>query len=234
MLKACLNGGRTPADHPAVPVTPEAVAADAARCVALGAGSVHVHPRDHTGRESLAPDVVAATVEAVRAVAPTLPVGVSTGAWIEPRPQARIEAVRMWSVLPDFASVNAHEPGAEAVAAALHGRGIGVEAGLWTVDAVHAFRMWRVPTVRLLVECMATDPAVALGDAEQMLADLPAGATPVLLHAEGPAVWPVLQEAVRRRLHTRIGLEDTLVLPDGSTASGNAELVAAAMARGAQ
>lgn len=140
----------------------------------------------------------------------------------------------MWSVLPDFASANAHEPGAEAVAAALHGRGIGVEAGLWTVDAVHAFRMWRVPTVRLLVECMATDPAVALGDAEQMLADLPAGATPVLLHAEGPAVWPVLQEAVRRRLHTRIGLEDTLVLPDGSTASGNAELVAAAMARGAQ
>jgi hypothetical protein len=32
--------------------------------------------------------------------------------------------------------VNWHEPGAEEVAAALHSRGIAVEAGLWTVAAV--------------------------------------------------------------------------------------------------
>lgn len=233
MLKACLNGGRTPDEHPAVPVTPEAVAADAARCAALGAGAVHVHPRDHIGRESLASDVIAATLSAVRAIAPTLPVGVSTGAWMEPRPHARVAAIRSWSVLPDFASVNVHEPGAEDVAAALHERGIGVEAGLWTVDAVRTFRAWRVPTIRLLLECMAADPAVALDDAAHMLAALPSGTPPVLLHAEGPAVWSVLREAVRRRLSTRIGLEDTLVIPDGSPASGNSELVAAALAAGA-
>jgi uncharacterized protein (DUF849 family) len=42
------------------------------------------------------------------------------------------------------------------------------------------------------------------------------------------APWPVFAEAVRRGLAGRIGLEDTLVLPDGSPAAGNADLVRAA------
>jgi uncharacterized protein (DUF849 family) len=35
--------------------------------------------------------------------------------------------------------------------------------------------------------------------------------------------------AAKRHYDTRIGFEDTLKLPDGSTASGNAELVRAAL-----
>jgi uncharacterized protein (DUF849 family) len=233
VLKVCLNGGRAPEEHPAVPVTPEAVAADAARCAALGAGAAHVHPRDGAGRETLDAGAVAATLNALRAAAPALPIGVSTGAWIEPRAAARIAAIRSWTVLPDFASVNAHESGAEEVARALQGRGIGVEAGVWTVDAVRRYRTWRIPAVRVLIECLAPDVATALADAARMLAELPATGPPVLLHAEGPAVWPVLREAVRRRLDTRVGLEDTLALPDGSPAAGNAALAAAAVALGA-
>ena len=98
MLKACLNGGRSREEDPAVPITPEAIAADAARCAALGAGAVHVHPRDQAGRESLADHAISATVAAIRSAVPGLPVGVSTGDWIEPRPQARIDAIRSWSV----------------------------------------------------------------------------------------------------------------------------------------
>lgn len=177
--------------------------------------------------------MIADALTAIRAARPGLPVGVSTGAWISPDPAARVAAVRAWPVLPDFASVNAHEPGAEAVAAALHERGVLVEAGLWTLDAVAAYRRWRVPAGRVLVECMAEDVAVALADASRILAALPAGAPPVLLHGEGPATWPVLAEAVRRGLDTRIGLEDTLCLPDGSPAGGNAALVVAAVAAGA-
>jgi uncharacterized protein (DUF849 family) len=233
VLTVCLNGGRTPEEHPAIPVTPGAVAADAARCAALGAGAAHVHPRDGAGRETLEPIAVAATLNALRAAAPGLRVGMSTGAWIEPRPAARIAAIRSWTVRPDFASVNAHEPGAGEVARALHECGIGVEAGLWTVEAVHRYRAWRVPAIRVLVECMAPNPTTALADAARMLAVLPAYRPPVLLHAEGPAIWPMLREAVRRRLESRVGLEDTLLLPNGSPASGNAALVAAAVALGA-
>ena len=46
------------------------------------------------------------------------------------------------------------------------------------------------------------------------------------------AQLPVI--AVNRRLDTRIGLEDTLELPDGSRAADNAMLVAAAVALGAR
>ncbi|MFE9192415.1 3-keto-5-aminohexanoate cleavage protein [Micromonospora sp. NPDC007208] len=233
MLKACLNGGRGRQAHPAVPLTAAELAADAARCAALGVAAVHVHPRDETGAESLRPAVVAAALSAIRTARPGLPVGVSTGAWISPDPAARVAAVRAWSVLPDFASVNAHEAGAEAVAAALHERGVLVEAGLWTLDAVAAYRRWRVSAGRVLVECMAEDVAVALADASRIIAALPGDAPSVLLHAEGPATWPVLAEAVRRGLDTRIGLEDTLALPDGSPAADNAALVAAAVAVGA-
>ncbi|MFI2713202.1 3-keto-5-aminohexanoate cleavage protein [Micromonospora sp. NPDC018662] len=241
MLKACLNGGRRRDEHPAVPLTPAELAADAARCAAAGVAAVHVHPRDDDGAESLAPAVVAAAVDAIRAACPGLPVGVSTGAWIVPDPAERVAAVHAWSVLPDFASVNAHEPGAAAVAAALHERGVMVEAGLWTVAAVDAWRRWSTPTGRVLVECMAEPAATALADAAAILdavarpvardgerAALPAGCPPVLLHGEGPATWPVFAEAVRRRLHTRIGLEDTLLLPDGTVAPDNLTLVTAA------
>ncbi|MFC8301965.1 3-keto-5-aminohexanoate cleavage protein [Micromonospora orduensis] len=235
MLKACLNGQRSRADHQAVPVTPAELAADAARCAALGVAAVHVHPRDASGVESLHPEVIADALTAIRAARPGLPVGVSTGAWIEPDPAARVAAVQAWSVLPDFASVNAHEPGAEAVAAALHDRGVLVEVGLWTLDAVEAYRGWRVPVGRILVECMAEEVPVALADAARILAALPSpGAPPVLLHAEGAATWAVLAEAVDRGLHSRIGLEDTLLLPDGTPAPHNPALVTAALAAGAR
>jgi uncharacterized protein (DUF849 family) len=233
MLAACLNGSVLRHEHPAVPITPAEVAADAVRCESVGATAVHVHPRDEEGRETLAADAVDATVAAIKRACPELPVGVTTGAWITPDPDERVAAVGSWTVLPDFASVNAHEEGAERVAAALHTRGIGVEAGLWTPADVAAYRTWHVPCVRLLLECMEPEPEAALANAHAMLAALAgAGPVPVLLHAEGPAVWPVLGEAVRLGLHTRVGLEDTRLMPDGTMSPGNPALVEAALTFG--
>jgi uncharacterized protein (DUF849 family) len=233
VLKACLNGGLGRDRHPAVPISPAELAADAARCRAAGASAVHVHPRDAGGRESLDARAIGAALTAIRDACPRLPVGVSTGEWIEPDPAARASAIRSWTVLPDFASVNAHEAGAEAVATVLHDRGVGVEAGLWTPDAVNAYLAWRVPCVRLLLEVMEHDEVEAAANAHRMLDMLPASRPLVLLHSEGPAVWPILREALALRLDTRIGLEDTLTLPDGSPAPDNASLVGSAVAAGA-
>lgn len=233
MLKACLNGGVTRQQHLAVPLTPAELAEDARRCQAVGAGAVHVHPRDADGRESLAAADVAAAVEAIRAACPGLPVGVTTGAWIVPDPLARVRAVQSWTTLPDFASVNVHEEGALDVARALHERGVGVEAGVWTPAAMDVYGGWSLPCVRVLVECMAPEVPQALADGARMLALLPPGVPAALLHAEGPAAWPVLRQAVARGLDTRIGLEDTLKLPDGSAAIDNVSLLAAARAAGA-
>lgn len=230
MLKVCLNGGVRRDEHPAAPITPAELAADAVRCVAAGASAVHVHPRDEDERETLDAVWVGAAITALRDACPGVQVGVTTGAWVEPDPAARIAAVRAWDVLPEFASVNVHEEGAEAVAAVLYERGVGVEAGVWTPEAALAYRRWRVPALRILVECMRPGLEEALADAEAILGALPVRRPPVLLHAEGPAVWRIAGESVRRGLSTRIGLEDTWVMPDGSPAPDNAALVRAVVA----
>ncbi|WP_328975566.1 3-keto-5-aminohexanoate cleavage protein [Streptomyces canus] len=232
MVQVCLNGPRGAADGTAVPLTPESMAQAAAEAVAAGATDIHVHPKTPCGRDSLSPRVVAATLEAIRARV-SVPVGVTTGAWAEPDPAARLARVRGWTVLPDHASVNWHEPGAEEIAAALIDLGVGVEAGIWSgTDAAARFAVSPLgpKVLRVLAEVTDTDAAEAA--ARTLLAELgPAHGRPVLLHGEDAGAWPVLRLAGRLGLATRVGLEDTLVLPDGRRALSNAQLVAGALAQ---
>ncbi|GGN55522.1 hypothetical protein GCM10012285_49380 [Streptomyces kronopolitis] len=235
MLQVCLNGPRTAADSGAVPMSPAALADAARQAVAAGAEDVHVHPKTPCGQDSLAPRVVAAALEAIRAVV-DVPVGVTTGAWAEPDLGQRSARVASWTVLPDHASVNWHEPGAEELAAALLERGVGIEAGIWS-GASGAARFGRSPlaprVLRVLAEVTDTDAGSAPDTARELLAAL-AGAAPgrpVLLHGQDGGAWPVLRLAGELGLDTRIGLEDTLLLPDGRPAQDNAQLIRAAAAR---
>jgi uncharacterized protein (DUF849 family) len=237
LVKACLNGARRPSEHPALPVTAEALARDAAAVRHAGARAVHLHVKDAEGADTFGGSELAEALQAVRAAAPGLPVGVTTGAWALPDPAERVAAIQAWTVLPDFASVNWHEDGADEVAAALLARGIRVEAGLWHAQAVGAFLRspYRDRCLRVLLELPD-----GLGEAEtrlelgRLLDQLQTGlgerfaAQALLLHGESSSCWPALREAVRLGLDTRIGLEDTLQLPDGSLASNNADLVTAA------
>ncbi|MFC4950464.1 3-keto-5-aminohexanoate cleavage protein [Pseudonocardia sp. GCM10023141] len=129
-LKACLNGDRTPQHHPAVPLTPAQLAADAAATRGAGATAVHMHPRGADGVESMRWTDVGAAVAAVRARCPGLPIGVSTREQIEPDVPTRLRLIAEWPAPADggpaFASVNWHENGAAAVAGLLAERGIGV------------------------------------------------------------------------------------------------------------
>jgi uncharacterized protein (DUF849 family) len=231
-LQACLNGALTARDHPGVPVTPESLARDAAACRRVGADSLHIHPRDAQARETLAAADVTAALRAVRAAVPGMPVGISTGAWIPPGGSARLAPMRGWTVLPDFVSVNVHEPEAEAIVALMQARGIGVEAGISTTAAARRFIESRMPryTLRVLVEITAPEPAAAATEAEAILAILDrAGiALPVLLHGEGGSVWPMVRMAARRSLAVRVGFEDGREMPGGAVAASNAALVAAA------
>lgn len=222
----CLNGPRGAADGTAVPLTPESMAQAAAEAVAAGATDIHVHPKTPCGRDSLSPRVVAATLEAIRARV-SVPVGVTTGAWAEPDLAARLARVRGWTVLPDHASVNWHEPGAEEIAAALIDLGVGVEAGIWSgTDGAARFAVSPLGPKVLRVLAEVTDTQAAETSARTLLAQLgPAHARPVLLHGEDAGAWPVLRLAGRLGLATRVGLEDTLALPDGQRAVSNAQLV---------
>jgi uncharacterized protein (DUF849 family) len=233
MVQVCLNGARGAADGAMVPLSPEALAESAALAVAAGATDIHVHPKTPCGQDTLSPRVIGATLGALRARV-RVPVGVTTGAWAEPDAAARVERVRGWTVLPDHASVNWHEPGAEEVAAALLDRGVGVEAGIWSgTDGAARFAVSPLASRVLRVLAEVTDPApeTAVETARALLAGLDTGhGRPVLLHGEDGGTWPVLRLAARLGLATRIGLEDTLFLPDGTRAVSNAELVTAALA----
>jgi uncharacterized protein (DUF849 family) len=220
-IKACLNGGR---GEPHVPKTPDELAAAAVAAVAAGAEAVHLHPRGPDGRESLGPADVGAAVSAVRA-AGVPAVGVSTGIWMTGGDATRrLALVRSWTVRPDFASVNVGEPGYDDLVAALTGMGVAVEAGVWS--PAEADRAGAVE--RVLVEIIGTPGHRAVAAADAILARLD-GTVPVLLHGEEEACWPLVGHAGRLGLPTRIGLEDTLVMPDGTPAPGNAELVRAAL-----
>lgn len=236
-LKACLNGSRTPAQHPALPLTPAALAADARMAVQAGADALHVHPRDAAGRESLLPEPVAAALSAIREACPGVEIGISTGAWIEPDVSRRVALIETWTILPDFVSVNLSEPGVEQVLGALRKRGVGLEAGIWTPDdARYLLALTGVTWLRLLLEPREPDPegAHASVDAiEDGLRDaLPE--VPRLLHGTDGAVWALLERAARSGYGGRVGLEDTLYLPDGTRTLDNAALVAAAITQAAR
>lgn len=229
-VEACINGARTPEQHPGLPVTPEQLAAHALAAHRAGARAVHLHPKTKYGVDSLEPDVVAAAVSAVRHAAPGLPLGVTTGFWALPDAHARFETVKSWDVLPDFASVNWHEPGSEELALLLLRSGLGVEVGIFHAEAAALWASSAVAAhcMRVMIE-LAADGDTATAD--ELLSQVQAAGSraPVLLHGLDASCWPLLEHAGRRGLQTRIGLEDTLLLPDGSTAPDNAALVSAAL-----
>jgi hypothetical protein len=129
LIKACLNGSRAQGEHPALPLTSEQLASAARLAVGAGAGALHVHPRRADGTQSLEAADIAAALVAIRAACPGIPVGISTGIWIEPDVERRRLLVATWDELPDFAGVNFSEPGALDLCAALVARAISVEAG---------------------------------------------------------------------------------------------------------
>jgi uncharacterized protein (DUF849 family) len=234
MLKACLNGARDRSEHPRCPVTADELASDGAAAVAAGAAALHVHPRDAHGGETLDHAAVAAALLAMRDRL-AVPIGISTGAWFAPDPADRLRAIRTWTVVPDFASVNFHEAGATQVAEALLDRGVGVEAGIWTPDAATVLSGSALAgrCLRILLEPMEQDLAAALTTVKGIENRLEGGApgVPRLLHGFELTVWPMIDHAAARGYDTRVGLEDTLARPDGTTADDNADLVRAATER---
>jgi uncharacterized protein (DUF849 family) len=242
LLQVALNGDRTKAAHPATPVSVEELERDASACVAAGARAIHMHPRDPEGRQTLEAGAVDGAVARVREACGA-PVGVTTSAEVEPDPERRLRLVRAWHE-PDYASVNLSEPGAVELMEVLVGIGVGVEAGVWTVEDAErlAASGLGARVTRILVEPgelqlegskdEATRALELVGAIHRTL-DRYGLLAPRLQHGDGRVAWVLLRDALRRGLDTRIGLEDTLVGPDGERTAGNEVLVCAARELGA-
>jgi len=168
-----------------------------------------------------------------RETCPGVPIGLSTAKWIESNQAKRFDAVSRWEVLPDFASVNFNERGYSALCSLLLKRGIGVEAGIWSIE--DAERLVKSGLhgrcLRVLVELTEKMPrrAVSLADDIEGYLKRSGVKTPRLHHGYGRAAWPVLENAILTGKDVRVGMEDTLFLADGTRARSNKQLVEGAV-----
>ena len=229
LLQVALNGHRTPEDHPANPRTPEELAREALASVEAGGHVVHVHAYDG-GEETLAAEPSAAMVRAIREACPGVPISQTTALYIAgDDPERRLALIERWNELPELVTANMGEDGIAELCEHLLGRGVGIEAGLLSVADAEAFVESSVAArcTRVLVEPLDADPeqAVAHGAAiEAVITDAGIELEQVH-HGDLVASWAVSERGARRGHGIRTGLEDTTVLPDGTPARDNAELV---------
>lgn len=232
MLQVALNGGRSKADHLAVPITEDELVAAALACRRVGAREFHVHPRDPSGAETLHAETIDRVVARLHAVT-GLPVGVSTGAWIEPDVERRVSDVTEWT-RPAYASVNVGEEGAADVMAALLDSGIGIEAGVWNPHDAELLAATGLAdrVLRVLVEVHDPADAGAIGRAQAIHAALDDHliVAPRLQHGVGPGGWVLIRDAAERGYDLRVGFEDMLFGPRGGVPRDNADLVDEAQA----
>ena len=170
---------------------------------------------------------------AIRKRCPTVPIGISTGEWIEPNLSIRLKYVSEWKGIIDFASVNFSESGAIDVSRKLLELCIGVEAGLFQADAAkplvesglaeECLRLMFEPGDETVSGALETVHVI-----EEVLSLHHIKGKARLLHGFNSTVWPLLMEAKKRGYDARIGFEDTLYLPNQQKAKNNAELIDAA------
>ena len=228
-LQAALNGDRI---HPAAPRTPAAIAKAARAAVDAGAQSVHVHAFDDAGRETLEGAACARVLRAIRATCPGVPISLTTSATIVRDPWERLRIVEAWTEMPDLVTANQGEAGIVELCEWLLSRGVGIEAGLLSVDDAQAFVRSGLAgrCRRVLIEPLDANPDVAVQHAARMEEIVLSAGIKLkqVHHGYGIACWAVNRRGLERGHGIRTGLEDITLLPDGKEARDNAELVAAA------
>src|SRR5215210_4384100 len=103
LLQAALNGAR---DHPALPRTPEELAAEGRAAVDAGARVLHLHPYDDDGRETFAAEAIEAALAGARIRLEQVHHGEGIASWaVNRRGAARGHGIRTGledtPVLPD-------------------------------------------------------------------------------------------------------------------------------------
>jgi len=234
------NGARRgKADHPALPLTPEEIAREAARCRDAGAAMIHLHVRDRDGRHTLDADAYRAAIAAIRREvgdglliqATTEAVGIyapaqQMAAMRDLRPEAFSAAVR--ELVPDTAA----EPDAARFLAGQAEAGALIQYILYDADDVRRFDDL---LARGVVPGQGASVLFVLGrysagqqsDPRDLLPFLAAWTRPLpfAVCAFGRREAACVAAAAAFGGHGRVGFENNLLLADGGVAPDNAALV---------
>lgn len=238
------NGGRrTKADHPALPVTPAELARTAAECLEAGAAMIHVHVRDQEQQHLLDADAYRKVIDAIRAkVGQRMVIQITSESLGQYGPEEQMAVVR--AVRPEAVSLALRE-----ILPSPSGETAFAEFLQWLKEerVVPQFILYspeeatKLDDLRKRGVVPFDEPPVlyVLGRYTNTQTSLPADLLPFLAEAQ-PTFQRFMVCAFGRFEASctvaaglfggglRVGFENNLFLPDGSTASSNADLVATA------
>lgn len=240
------NGARkTHADHPALPITPDELAACARQCVDAGAAMLHLHVRRPDGTHSLEPDDYRPAIAAVqRAVGDALVIQITTEAVGIYTPEQQMASVRalqpeaISAALRELVPDAAHEAEAARFFGELAAARTAIQYILYSADDVVRYRDLRARGVlpdapHWVLFVLGRYSAGQRSDPADLLPFLQAWAdggditanVPWAMCAFGPREAECALSAALLGGHARLGFENNMALPDGSTAPDNAALV---------
>lgn len=240
------NGARkTHADHPALPITPDELAACARQCVDAGAAMLHLHVRRPDGTHSLEPGDYRPAIAAVqRAVGDALVIQITTEAVGIYTPEQQMASVRalqpeaISAALRELAPDAAHEAEAARFFGELAAARTAIQYILYSADDVVRYRDLRTrdvlpDTPHWVLFVLGRYSAGQRSDPTDLLPFLQAWAdggnltanVPWAMCAFGPREAECALTAALLGGHARLGFENNMALPDGSTAPDNAALV---------
>ncbi len=234
------NGAyKQPADHPAVPITPDSLAATARACLDAGAAMLHMHIRDAQGRHSLDVEGYREAQRVVRqAVGTSMVVQITSEAAGMYRAPAQIAMVE--SLQPEAVSIGLREIDQPEIGEAGLQRfftGLARERTMVQVILydVADLRRWQALRASGVVPDAPWFLLFVLGRYSAGQTSSPHDLLPFLAAHQRPEPWAVcafgaaentcITAAAALGGHARVGFENNLLCKDGSPAPDNAALV---------
>ncbi|WP_417628973.1 3-keto-5-aminohexanoate cleavage protein [Pararhodobacter aggregans] len=245
------NGARrTPTDHPALPVTPQALARTARACQDAGAAALHLHVRDAALRHSLSPQAYRLAIAAIEEAAPGLVIQTTTESAGVYGLDAQVEAaMALTPACLSFALAEVMAQGEArgmAVLRDLQAAGTGVQIILYTPDQIRdCARLIDTGSLpvsdqqRLLLVAgrysatLDSDPA-EFDVLHQALVETGLNEAALWMTcAFGRGEMAILERSIALGGHVRVGFENAITDAEGRPARDNAQRVAmvAAIAR---
>jgi 3-keto-5-aminohexanoate cleavage enzyme len=238
---APVGGELTREQQPSLPLTPDEIAEEVARCREAGASIVHLHVRDDRGVPSQGREHFARAIDAIKRAAPDVVVQTSTGGSVGMTEDERSQPL---DLKPEMATLTTgtvnfgdevfENPLPLVERFFLRMREIGVQ------PEFEVFDTGMVETARRLVADHDAEPRHAHFDLVLGVPGGMAGTPEALFHLASilpaNASWsatgigrthvPVTLAALALGGHVRTGFEDTIYLRRGRLAESNAELIA--------
>ena len=243
ILTVAPNGAyKKAADHPAIPLTPEALGQTARRCLDAGAAMLHLHIRDAEGRHSLDVEGYRTALRAVRAAVGEAMVlqitSEAAGRYRAAEQMAMVRAVRSEAVSIGLRELDQPEIGDGGL-----GRFFGELAQQRVMTQVILYdvadlRRWQALRTAGTVPDAPWFLLFVLGRYSRTQSSSPQELLPFLHAHAGPEPWGLCAFGASEHAcgaaaaalggHVRVGFENNLLLRDGRVAPDNAALVAQA------